>query len=118
MPGRGLVERGCELNAAVSDPTRMKMIKVLGSHPRHSLTVSDVARILGVSQPAATKQLKVLHRVGLVDPKRIGQAVCYSINEETVAEYHRVMEHAFAHAATPCVNGYDCDTCPSRETCV
>jgi DNA-binding transcriptional ArsR family regulator len=115
---RGLVERACELNAAVSDHTRMKMIKVLGSHPRHTLTVSDVARILRVSQPAATKQLKVLHRAGLVDWMRNGQAVYYSINEETIAEYHRIMEYAFEHAATPCVNEYDCDTCPYRVTCV
>ena len=115
---RGLVERGCELNSAISDPTRMKMIKVLASHPEHSVSVSDVARILGISQPAATKQLRVLHGAGLVRYKRIGRAVYYSVDEETVAEYHRIIEYAFAHAHTPCVNGYDCDTCPYRETCV
>jgi ArsR family transcriptional regulator, arsenate/arsenite/antimonite-responsive transcriptional repressor len=115
---RSLVERGCELNSAISDTTRMKMIKVLASNPEHSVSVSDVARILGISQPAATKQLRVLHSAGLVRYKRIGRAVYYSVDEETVAEYHRIIEYAFAHAHTPCVNGYDCDTCPYRETCV
>lgn len=117
MPVKGLVERVCELNGAISDHNRMKMIKVLGSHPKHTVSVSDVARILGISQPAATKQLKVLHNAGFVRPKRVGQAVYYSIDEETVADYHRLMELAFKHCWTPCVNEFDCDTCPFRETC-
>ena len=77
----------------------------------------DTYRILGISQPAATKQLKALHNAGFVRPKRAGQAVFCSIDEETVADYQRLMELAFRHCWTPCVNAFDCDTCPFRETC-
>jgi ArsR family transcriptional regulator len=35
-----------------------------------------------------------------------------------VAEYRRVMDLAFAHATTPCVNAFDCDTCAFAATCV
>jgi DNA-binding transcriptional ArsR family regulator len=117
-PTKGLVERVCELNAAIADHNRMKMIKVLGSHPHQTVSVSDVARILGITQPAATKQLRVLHNAGFVRPKRVGQAVYYSIVDETVREYRQVLDLAFAHAYTPCVNEFDCDTCPYRETCI
>lgn len=113
----GLVERVCELNAAISDQTRMKLIKVLGSAPAQTVSVSDAARTLGISQPAATKQLKVLHNAGFVRPKRVGQSVFYSINEETVQEYRQLLDLAFAHAYTPCVNDFDCDTCRYRTTC-
>lgn len=114
----GLVERVCQLNAAVSDPNRMKMIKILGSHPEHTVSVSDVARLLGISQPTATKHLKLLHAVGFIRRRRIQNAVYYSLDEDTITEYHRLMEYAFAHATTPCVNAYDCETCSFRATCV
>jgi ArsR family transcriptional regulator len=114
----GLVERVVELNGALSDQTRVKLIKVLGSAPAQTVSVSDAARTLGISQPAATKQLKVLYNAGFVRPKRVGQSVFYSINRETVEEDRQLLDLAFAHAYTPCVNEFDCDTCPYRTTCI
>lgn len=96
----------------------MKLIKVLGSAPAQTVSVSDAARTLGISQPAATKQLKVLHNAGFVRPKRVGQSDFYSINRETVVEYRQLLDLAFAHAYTPCVNDFDCDTCQYRTTCI
>ncbi|ACV21754.1 Bacterial regulatory protein, arsR family [Slackia heliotrinireducens] len=60
MDKKGLVERMCAYNKAVSDHNRMKMIKILGSHEPNTLNVSDIAAILGLSQPATTKHLKVM----------------------------------------------------------
>lgn len=114
----GLVERVCQLNAAIAEPNRMKMIKILGSNPEHTVSVSDVARILAISQPTATKHLKIMHAVGFVRRSRIGSSVYYSLDDDTIAEYHRLMDYAFAHATTPCVNDYDCETCRFRTTCV
>jgi len=115
---KGLVERACELQAALGYPARMKMIKVLGSHEDAPLSVSEVAAILGISQPTATKRLAILHRVGFVHRKKVAARVHYALNLDTVAEYRQIMDHAFAHARTPCVNGFDCDTCPYARTCV
>lgn len=114
----GLVDRTCELQAALGFPARMKMIKVLGSHREYPLSVSEVAETLGISQPTATKHLRVLHNAGFVDRKQVGQRVHYSLNLDTVEEYRRLMDLAFAHALTPCVNSFDCDTCPFAETCI
>jgi len=118
MRKSGLVERMCAYNKAVSDPNRMKMIKILGSHPVDSLTVSDVAAVLGISQPAATKHLQVLYAVDLVRRKRVGTSVFYSLDEEALADYHRQLDYAFAHAHTPCSFGFKCETCPNVETCM
>lgn len=114
----GLVERACELAAAIAEPNRMKMIKVLGSHPPRTVTVSEVARQLGISQPTATKHLQILHQAGFVRRERDGNRVHYSLDTDTVAEFHQIVEYAFAHATTPCVNEYDCLTCPYQATCV
>lgn len=114
----GLVDRTCELQAALGYPPRMKMIKVLGSHADEPHSVSEVAQILGLSQPTVTKHLSILHRAGFVDRARVGSRVHYTLNFDTVAEYRRLMDLAFAHAVNPCVNGFDCHTCPFEETCV
>lgn len=114
---RGLVERCCELQAALGFPARMKMIKVLGSHQDSPLSVSEVAAALRISQPTATKHLKILHRAGWVHRDEAGPRVHYTLNLDTVEEYHRLMELAFKHALTPCVNSFDCDTCPFEATC-
>lgn len=113
----GLVDRCCELQAALGFPVRMKMIKVLGSHQECPLSVSEVAETLRISQPTATKHLGILHRVGFVDREEVGPRVHYTLNLDTVREYQRLMDHAFAAATTPCVNSFDCATCEFEATC-
>jgi DNA-binding transcriptional ArsR family regulator len=118
MPkSRGLVDRICEYNGALSDPQRVKMMKIIGSNPTDSVTVSDFAKILGISQPSATKHLKILHAVDLIDRKRIGTAVYYSLNLNNIDQYHQLLELAFVKGFLPCRYAYKCDVCPEKETC-
>lgn len=114
---KGLVNRVCTYNKAISEPQRMKMIKILGSAAENSVTVSDIAAILGISQPAATKHLKILYAANLIERKRIGTSVFYSLNDETIVDYRMLMDYAFVKAYTPCHYGYKCEECPNAETC-
>lgn len=118
MNKHGLVNRMCAYNKAISDPNRMKMIKILGSSPEHTLTVSDIAAVLGISQPAATKHLRVLYAVGLVQPTRVGTSVYYALDDEALRDYRRQLDWAFEHAYTPCPYDFKCDECPKAETCM
>lgn len=117
MNKHGLVNRMCAYNKAISDHNRMKMIKILGSSPEHTLKVSDIAAVLGISQPAATKHLKVLHAVDFVRRQRIGTSVFYSLDGETLVDYRKQLDYAFEHAYTPCPYGFRCDDCPKADTC-
>lgn len=114
----GLVERVTRYNKAISEPQRMKMIKILGSNPENSVSVSDVAAILGISQPAATKHLKILYDADIIERKRIGTSVYYSLNIKTIEDYHKLMDYAFAKAFTPCPYEFKCQECPHAETCM
>ena len=118
MQGKGLVERMCAYNKAISEPNRMKMIKILGSHEPNTLNVSDIAGILGLSQPAATKHLKIMENVGLFERERMGTSVYYSLNQAALDEYRALLDYAFEHAYSPCTHGYDCRTCPHADTCM
>ena len=116
--GKGLVERVCIYNKAVSDTNRMKMIKIVGSHEPYTMNVSDIAAVLGISQPACTKHLKVMEQSGLFKRERKGSSVYYSLDLDEVARYQQDMVYAFDHSHSPCAYGFDCDACPVKDTCM
>lgn len=114
---RGLVNLVCEYNQALSDPQRVKMLKIIGSSSAKSVCVGDFANILGISQPSATKHLKILYNVDLVTRKRVGTNVYYSLNLEMIDEYHKLLEEAFVKGFTPCPYGFKCEECPEKDLC-
>lgn len=65
---------------ALGDPCRFKIFKVLMQY--HDICVTDIANIFGITLSAASQQLRVLERLGLVKKMRMGQMVCYEINVE------------------------------------
>lgn len=118
MKNEGLVDRVCRYNKAISDTNRMKMIKIVGSHEPYSMKVSDIARILNISQPACTKHLKIMEASGLFKRERVGNSVYYSLDTDEVEQYRQDMVDAFSHASTPCPYDFHCETCPVKETCI
>ena len=118
MKQRGLVERVCAYNKAISDPNRMKMIKIVGSSEPYTVNVSHIASVLGISQPAATNHLKILEATGLFKRERKGTSVFYALSKQAVSDYQALMDDAFAHCMTPCAYGFDCEHCPVADTCM
>jgi DNA-binding transcriptional ArsR family regulator len=69
-----------ELWAAVADPTRRRLLS--GLLARGEATATTLAAELPVTRQAVTKQLAVLDRVGLVEGRRAGREVRYSVRPE------------------------------------
>jgi len=67
---------------AVAEPTRLRLL-VLCS--RGELTVSELAQILGQSQPRVSRHLKLLCEAGLLDRFREGSWVFYRVSAGTPA---------------------------------
>jgi DNA-binding transcriptional ArsR family regulator len=63
----------------LSDPTRVRMVKALADT---EWCVSDLTEALGMDQPAVSHQLKYLREMGLVDWKKRGRHVYYSLADE------------------------------------
>ncbi len=55
---------------ALSDPGRLQIFKILLEHK--DICVSDIANILNVSVPAASRQLTILELSGLIEKIRKG----------------------------------------------
>src|SRR5277367_3446829 len=63
---------------AVAEPTRLRLL-VLCS--RGELTVTELAQILGQSQPRVSRHLKLLCEAGLLDRFREGSWVFYRLSQ-------------------------------------
>ncbi len=67
-----------EVCAALADPKRILLLYAMHARPR---SVGMLAREVGISQPAASRHLKVLRDRGLVRAVRTGQSVEYHITD-------------------------------------
>jgi ArsR family transcriptional regulator len=65
---------------ALGDSGRFNIFRLLIDH--HDVCVTDVANVFDITVSAASQQLRVLERLGLVVKMRMGQMVCYEINQE------------------------------------
>lgn len=63
---------------ALSDPGRVKIVKMLQQRP---MCVCEIHTALNVSQPTASKYLKVLEDAGLIESRKEGQWVNYFLSD-------------------------------------
>ena len=63
---------------ALSDPNRIKMMKMLQSRP---LCVCEIKETLGIAQSTASKHLKLLEDAGLIRSFKDGLWVNYSLSD-------------------------------------
>jgi DNA-binding transcriptional ArsR family regulator len=66
---------------AVAEPQRRRILEVLKPGDR---SVTDLAHVLCMTQPQASKHLKVLKEVGLVGAREVGKQRLYHLNGEAL----------------------------------
>jgi DNA-binding transcriptional ArsR family regulator len=70
---------------AIAEPKRRQIIELLAPRER---SVNDVAKLLCMAQPTASKHLKVLKEVGLVSMREAGQQRLYALNGGALKEVY------------------------------
>lgn len=65
--------------SAISEPNRILLLYAVADKP---LNVNNLAEIVGISQSAASRHLKVLRERGLIQAKRDGTQVIYSLADD------------------------------------
>lgn len=81
-------EQEAALFAALADPTRLKLIKLLiRQRFPDALCVNALASLLGITQSAVSQHLRILKNAGLVRGTRKGYRVHYSADPQAVRRY-------------------------------
>lgn len=69
--------------AVLAEPTRRRILDLLLDEPR---SVGELVNELGLTQPGASKHLKILRDAGLVTVRRDAQRRWYELRPEPLAE--------------------------------
>jgi DNA-binding transcriptional ArsR family regulator len=85
------IEELAEIFKALSDPTRLRLVKLLSEclpdECKVALCVNALAHKVGVTQSAVSQHLRVLRQAGLVRGERRGYFVHYSLDQERLEQY-------------------------------
>jgi len=78
-----ITELHANICSAISDPRRILLLYAMSEEPRN---VSRLAEAVGISQPAASRHLKLLHQRGLVTSHRQGASVIYTLADQRLIQ--------------------------------
>ncbi len=79
---------------ALSDPSRLKIIKMLQHKP---LCVCEIQKALDIPQPTASRQLKILEDAGLTVSRKSGLWVNYNLADGSDSPYSAVLLGVLKH---------------------
>ena len=81
LPDEATVEALSEIFKALGDPTRLRVLTALG---QAELCVCDLASLVGISESAASHQLRLLRTLRLVRSRRDGRMVHYRLDDDHI----------------------------------
>lgn len=94
MPSDELLTVVVEAFQALGDPTRARILYALGAGP---LCVRDLAILVGISESGVSHQLRLLKDRRVVRPRRAGNVIYYSVDDQHVAALIREAEYHADH---------------------
>ena len=68
--------------AALAQPTRLEVFRLLVKHEPEGLAAGDIARALAVPQNTMSAHLSILSRAGLVSAQRFSRSIVYRADLE------------------------------------
>lgn len=74
---------------ALAEPNRFQIVELLLEGPR---SVHEIEKRLGFSQPQASKHLRVLREVGVVDVRPLAQQRVYALKAQPMKQLHKWIE--------------------------
>ena len=70
-------EENAKIFKALSDPSRLKIINILSCGER---CACDILKYFNFSQPTLSHHMKVLSNCGLIQIRKKGSWICYTLN--------------------------------------
>jgi len=92
MPDIHVIGKSAEIFKILSDTTRLKILIAIS---QKELCVCDISALLGMSHSAISHQLRILRNTNLVNFRRDGKSVFYSLVDKHVL---KLIEMGIEHA--------------------
>ena len=89
-----IMDQFIKVMKALSDPSRLKIIKMLQHKP---MCVCEIQKTLDIPQPTASRQLKILEDAGLAMSRKSGLWVNYDIADGRVSPYAAILLGGLKH---------------------
>ena len=80
-PVRLEVKDAVEILAALAQPSRLELVRLLVRYLPYGLAAGDIARLLAIPQNTLSNHLSILQRAGLVNSRREGRSIIYAANK-------------------------------------
>lgn len=80
---------------AMAHPMRIAIIELLTEHPK--LTVTQIYEQLGIEQATASHHLNILKNKGLLDSKRDGKMIMYSLRTQALSNVVECINQCAMH---------------------
>jgi ArsR family transcriptional regulator len=93
LPAAPLAAALAETFKALGDPTRLRLLVALS---QAELCVCDLAAMAGISESAASHQLRLLRALRIVGTRRQGRMVLYRLDDDHIA---RLLSQGLEHVA-------------------
>lgn len=84
------LEKAAELLRAVAHQLRLKIIKLINE--KREVNVNIIYNTLKIEQSITSQHLKILRGVGIVNTRREGKKIFYSLNYEKFAAINKGIE--------------------------
>lgn len=90
---------------AISDPKRLRIVDMLSCG---ELCACKILEAFHITQPTLSHDMKRLVEAGLVNDRREGKNIYYSLNAETLQSLQDVLDHLFSTKSN-CICHNDCE---------
>ncbi|HHY20086.1 MAG TPA: winged helix-turn-helix transcriptional regulator [Firmicutes bacterium] len=87
-----IIESLAEVFKVLGDETRVKILYILS---QHELCVCDIANILDMSMPAISNHLRILRALRLVNYRKEGRSVYYSLDDDHIVDLINIAREHF-----------------------
>ena len=104
-----------EFFKALSDPTRLKLIRLLMFNDEDKLKVIDLAEKIGISQPAISQHINILKELSLIQSSREQNRKYYFINKKKFKSYKRILNKMLEISFMRCSFKDNCNECPNNR---
>jgi ArsR family transcriptional regulator, arsenate/arsenite/antimonite-responsive transcriptional repressor len=91
-----------ELFKALANTNRLLLIYSLASGEIEAINVTQMAQMMGLTQPAASQHLKVLKTAKILNARKQGNHIYYTFNQSALVKHKKKIDFLFGCVLTKC----------------